>query len=91
MKLKGKIHVEEVDIRMYHGIYDLANNKMKKLAEELIPTFIIEESLAYFCELEKYEVCQKIKLFFQSNPSFTVESSREEWYGINLKKKQKHW
>lgn len=89
MKLKGKIEIKKVDIMMYHGIYDLATNKMKKVDEELIPTFIIEESLLYFCDLEKYETCQKIKEFFQKHPSFTVESSREEWFGINVKKKQK--
>lgn len=90
MKLKGKIDIEKVDILMYHGIYNLASDKIQKVDEELIPTFIIEEALFYFCELEKYEVCQKIKNFFQVNPDFTVESSREEWYGISVKKKQKH-
>lgn len=90
MKLKGKIHVEKVDILMYHGIHDLASNKMKKVDEELIPTFIIEEALVYFCDLEKYEFCQKIKEFFKNNPTFVIESSREDWFGINIKKKQKH-
>ena len=90
MKLKGKIHVEKVDILMYYGIYDLAANKMQKVDEELIPTFIIEEALVYFCDNEKYEMCQKIKEFFQTNPTFVIESSRENWFGINLKKKQKH-
>lgn len=75
---------------MYQGIYDLASDKMQKVDEELIPTFIVEEALAYFCDLEKYEMCHKIKVFFQTNPSFTVESSREEWYGIDVPKKQKH-
>jgi hypothetical protein len=90
MKLKGKIHVEKVDILMYHGIYDLASNKLQKVDEELIPTFIIEEALVYFCDLEKYEFCQKIKEFFTMNPTFIITSSREEWFGINIKKKQKH-
>ena len=90
MKLKGKIHVEKVDIKMYHGIADLASEKIKRIAEELIPTFIVDEALLYFCELEKYEICQKIKLFFQVNPTYIVKSSRAEWYGVNVKKKQKH-
>ena len=75
---------------MYHGLSDMANSKIKKIDEELIPTFIIEEALNYFCELEKYEICQNIKIFFQSHPSFTVKSSRSDWYGITPKKKQKH-
>ena len=90
MKLKGKIHVEKVDIIMYHGLLDLADNKIQKIDEELIPTFIIEEALVYFCEHEKYEVCQKIKEFFQINTTYVTQISREDWFGINIKKKQKH-
>lgn len=90
MKLKGKIDISQVDILMYNGIYDLAINKIQKVDEELIPTFIISESLTYFCDLEKYEFCQKIQSFFKSNPEYTIESTREEWYGIGAKKKQKN-
>lgn len=74
---------------MYHGIHDLAISKIQKVDEELIPTFIIQEALDYFCELEKYEWCQNIKQFFQNNPTFTIQSSRAEWYGIPTKKKHK--
>ena len=89
MKLKGKANIEKIDILMYKGIYDIANNKKHKVDDELIPTFIIEESLFYFCDLEKYEMCQKIKQFFKDNQDFIVQSTREEWYGVNVKKKQK--
>lgn len=75
---------------MYRGIYDLASNKTQKVDEELIPTFIIEEALVYFCDLEKYEICQKIETFFKENLDYTVQSTREDWFGINLKKKQNH-
>lgn len=90
MNIKDKIHPEKVDILMYYGLRDLADNKKQKIAEELIPTFIIEEALIYFCDLEKYEICQKIKTFFQKNSTFIIKSSREEWFGINLRKKQKY-
>ena len=90
MKIKGRENIEKVDVLLYNGIYNLADNKIKKIDEELIPTFIIEESLDYFCELEKYEICQKIKNFFKENSSYVITSSREEWYGINVSKKQKY-
>lgn len=90
MKLKGKIDIEKLDIMMYQGIHDLASNKIQKIDGELIPTFIIEEALFYFCDLEKYEKCMQIKTYFKNNPSYTIESSREDWYGIGTKKKQKH-
>ena len=74
---------------MYNGLYDLANNKIQKFDEELIPSFIVEEALDYFCELEKYEICREIKTFFEINKSYVVKSSRLEWFGIPEKKKQK--
>lgn len=89
MELKDNIEVEKVDILMYHGIYNLAINKMRKLNEELIPTFMIEEALSYFSNLEKYEMCQKIKEYFLKHQEYTIKSSRMEWYGIPVKKKQK--
>lgn len=88
MKLKGNIPVEKVDIMMYQGIAALAESKIQKIDEELIPTFIIEEALNYFCELEKFESCQKIKVFFESNPTYIIQSSRAEWYGIDGNKRQ---
>jgi hypothetical protein len=90
MKLKGKDNVEKIDVMMYQGLYALANNQIQKVDEELIPTFIIEEALSYFCELEKFEICQSIKSFFLQHPTYTVQSSREDWYGIPSKKAQKH-
>ena len=90
MNIKDKIHPEKVDILMYYGLRDLADNKKQKIAEELIPTFIIEEALMYFCDLEKYEICQIIKTFFQNNSTFMVKSSREDWFGLNLRKNQKY-
>lgn len=90
MKIKGKENIEKTDVLMYNGIYNLADNKIQKIDEELIPTFIIEEALSYFCELEKYEICQKIKNFFKEHSSYVIASSREEWYGINVNKKQKY-
>jgi hypothetical protein len=64
MKIRGKLHIEILDVQMYEGIADLAEKKKKRIEEELIPTFIIEEALNYYSDLEKYEICQKIKIFF---------------------------
>jgi len=82
MKIRGKLHIESVDVQMYEGIADLANKKKKRIEEELIPTFIIEEALNYFSDLEKYEICQKIKIFFFKNSKYTINITRAEWYGL---------
>lgn len=89
MELRGKEHIEKMDVLMYKGIYALANNEIQKVDEELIPTFIIEEALAYFSGQEKYEMCQSIQSFFMAHPTFTIKSSREEWFGVDLPKKPK--
>jgi hypothetical protein len=82
MKIRGKLHIESVDVQMYEGIADLANKKKKRIEEELIPTFIIEEALNYFSDLEQYEICQKIKIFFFKNSKYTINITRAEWYGL---------
>jgi len=67
---------------MYKGIADLAQRKIKKIDEELIPSFIIEEAMSYYKDLENYELCQKIKYFFSTNPKYTVKATRAEWFGV---------
>lgn len=83
MKIKGKLYIENLDIQMYKGIADLAENKIQKIDEELIPSFIIDEALAYFCKSESYEICQNIKVFFTTNLKYTIKTSRAEWFGIS--------
>lgn len=83
MKIDGEINVEKKNVRFYHGLAALVDNQIKKKESKLIPSFIIEEAINYFCELEKYEVCQKIKMFFVANPTFVQKATRAEWYGNN--------
>ena len=82
MKIRGKLHIENLDVQMYEGIADLADKKKKRIEEELIPSFIIEEALNYYSQLEKYEVCQKIKIFFSNNSKYTIKITRAEWFGL---------
>lgn len=87
MKIDGDINVKKKEIRFYHGLAALVEDKIKKKESKLIPSFIIEEALNYFCELERYEVCHKIKMFFLANPTFIQKSTRAEWYGNNICRK----
>jgi len=82
MKIRGKLYIENLDVQMYEGIADLAEKRKKRIDEELIPTFIIEEALNYYSELEKYEVCKKIKVFFSKNSKYTIDITRAEWFGF---------
>lgn len=83
MKIDGEINVEKRNVRFYYGLAALVENQIKKKESKLIPSFIIEEAINYFCELEKYEICQNIKMFFITNPTFVQKSTREEWYKKN--------
>ena len=89
MEINGNI-VEKTDIRFYQGIAALACRKMKKIDQEQIPTFIVEEALAYYSQFEKYETCQMIKKYFDKHIKFLVSSTREEWFGTVPQKKQSH-
>lgn len=81
MKIRGKLYIENLDIQMYKGIADIAENRLEKIDEELIPTFVIEEALNYFKVLESYETCNSIKRFFVDHKKFTISISRAEWFG----------
>lgn len=82
MKIRGKLNIENLDVQMYNGIADLAYKKKEKIEEELISTFIIEEAISYYCQMENYEVCQKIKVFFSKNSKYTIKTTRAEWFGF---------
>ena len=58
------------------------DKKKDKIEEELIPSFIIEEALYYYSQLEYYEVCKSIKMFFSKNSKYTIQTTRAEWFGI---------
>ena len=81
VKIRGKLYIENLDIQMYQGIADIAENRLEKIDEELIPTFVIEEALSYFKEKEQYETCNSIKKFFLDNKKFTLSITRVEWFG----------
>lgn len=80
MRLRDKIFNKN-DIVKYKGLAAMANMKIRKDQDKwLVPTFIIEEAINYFCGQEKYEVCANIRKFFQLNPAYVTHSSKEQWY-----------
>lgn len=89
MILRGDIFVEDLDILMYKGVYDIASGIITKIEEELIPSFIVEESLLFFEEKEEYEKCLEIKEFFDDNKEFLLDITREKWFGLEEKDKNK--
>ncbi len=81
MRIKGKSNIEATDIEHYKCVADVAGDLSKRIANELTPTFIVEEAIAYFSDQDEYEVCQKIQNFYDENPSFFLKMSRAEWFG----------
>lgn len=80
MEINGNI-IENLDIKLYQGIALLACNQILKKDQKPIPSFIVEEALTYYSELERYETCQKIKSYFDKNIKILINSSRKDWYG----------
>jgi hypothetical protein len=81
MRIKGKSNIEPADIENYKSVAIVAADISKRIANELTPTFIVEEAIAYFSDRDEFETCQQIKMFYESNPSFFLDISRAEWFG----------
>lgn len=90
MRIRGNSSVLDVDIRYYECIANVARDITKRVANELTPTFIVTEAIAYYQDREDYEVCKIIKDFYDNNPSFFLNTTRAEWFGtLNIVKKNK--
>ena len=81
MRIKGKSNIEAADIEYYRCVADVAGDLSKRIANELTPSFIVEEAIAYFSDHDEYEICQRIKNFYDENPTFFLNISRAEWFG----------
>jgi hypothetical protein len=87
MRIKGKSNIEAEDILFYNCIASVAKDVGRRIADELTPTFIVDEAMSYFSDKEEYETSQTIKKFYDENPSFFIDISRAEWFGTaNIKK-----
>jgi len=92
MRIRGKANIKAEDILYYNCVASVARDISKRVADELTPSFIVHEAITYFSDLEKYEVCEIIKKFFENNPSFFIDVSRAEWFGTmrTIDKKEKN-
>ena len=81
MRLKGKSNIEKEDILFYNCVASVAGDVSKRIADELTPTFIVDEAISYFNDKEEFEICHIIKSFYDNNPSFFIDISRVEWFG----------
>lgn len=92
MRIKGKLDIEAEDILFYNCVASVAMDSSKRIADELTPTFIVEEAIDYFSDIEQYEVCRVIKEFYDNNPMFFIDISRAEWFGTceSIKKNKKN-
>jgi len=88
MRIRGKSNIEAVDIEYYKCVATVAGDTSKRIANELTPTFIVYEAMAYYHDKEEYEVCHNIKKFYDENPTFFLKVSRVEWFGtmVTIKK-----
>ena len=81
MRIRGNSNIKPVDIKFYNCVVSVAEDITKRIADELSPTFIIDEAMSYFSDKEEFEKCQLIKNFYDENPTFFISVSRAEWFG----------
>jgi hypothetical protein len=65
---------------IYKSLYALIETRSPKL-NQLIPSFLIAESLIYFEGKEQYEKCNVIKIFVDHNPSRIQTITRADFMG----------
>lgn len=80
MEFSDNLNINSENILFYNSVASVAMDSSKRVANELTPSFIIHESIQYFSSKEEYETCMIIKNFYDNNPSFFVEITREEWF-----------
>ncbi len=56
MRIRGKSDIEAEDILFYNCVASVAKDTSKRIADELTPTFIVEEAMAYFSDREEFEI-----------------------------------
>jgi len=77
--IKDRIYLEPRDFAdLYEKFAESLKETPKKL-RNLIPLFVIKESIRYFERLEQFEKCQLIKTFADSNPKRIAKLTREQW------------
>jgi len=81
MRIRGKSNIKKEDILFYNCVASVAKDISKRIANELTPTFIVDEAISYFQDKEEFEICQIIKKFYDDNPTFFIVVSRAEWFG----------
>jgi len=80
MNLRDELNIGPENILFYNCVASVAMDISKRIANELTPSFIIHEAIEYFSEIEEYEICIKIKSFYENNPSFFIETTRCDWF-----------
>lgn len=81
MRIRGKLNIKPEDEMFYNGVLRAAEDITKRIEGEKIPSFIVEEAILYFSDKEEYEICHKIKNFYEYNPAFFIDVTRASWFG----------
>ena len=75
----GERYKTNNDAEVYNKLINLIETNSRWL-REIIPSFIIEESLDYFVGKEDYDKCITLRDFIDVNPSRVSKISRKEWF-----------
>ncbi|MDG1949884.1 MAG: hypothetical protein P8J32_03630 [bacterium] len=77
--MNGRAHITDVDIKMYHLLFDAVSAAPENLAKT-VPTFLINETIFFFENIEEYEKCGVLKKFFDRHPNKRLMMSRKDYF-----------
>jgi hypothetical protein len=76
--MKGRAKITDVDIKMYHLLFDAVSAAPTSLGKT-VPTFLINETIFFFERFEEYEKCGVLKKFFDRYPNKRLTISRKDY------------
>lgn len=69
---------EKEEVKFY-ALYVYAKNKSSMLEKHKTPTFLLEQALQYFSEIEEFDKAAVVKQYFDKNETRLIEFTKEEW------------
>lgn len=70
---------KEKEIIKFYALFVYTSNKSIELEKVKTPSFLIDNALRYFSEIEEYDKAAVIKNYFNKNETRVIDFSEEDW------------
>jgi len=69
----------EKEIVKFYALFVYASKKSVELEKFKTPSFMIDNALEYFSDIEEYDKAASIKNYFDKNETRIIDFTEEEW------------